>query len=772
MKKKKKTHKKVNRKKIPDTVWEAASENGMTKDSVKAKVKLDRSRDNTPLDCYIFFDGRELLFLSGINILVKKEERRRFFGKNVPLEAKYKSLGAEKLNIEGWRDFEVEQQISGCIITAVNDFGGTVVTKLSNTTADDARNFCDEVNIALGCKSESEKKHREEPDCCPKCGQPYPDKNRKVCPKCIDRAGVIKRYWYFTKKYKFQVLAIFIAMVLSSALTILAPYISSGFFYDSVLTEGGKFYGQVLLVIGILVSTRLLSLLINMVNEVITAKVVPKIIYDLKKVIFTSIERLSIGFFTNRQTGALMNQVNGDANSIYWFFVEGLPYIIINVVQTVAVVVIMFTIDWRLTLISVAVAPVVVLLMKLLFGHMNKLHSKNYSAHRSMNGMLTDALGGVRVVKAFAREGEERRRFGERNRRVADSDRRVGIHSSTLFTLVAFLFTICSSIVMAVGGWTVIGGGMTYGTLITFTAYASMLYSPLSSFVNMVNMASNSSNAMQRLMEVMDAEPDVRESDDPVKLPKLSGDIEFKNVGFSYEKNRRIIDGISFSINAGQTVGIVGHTGAGKSTVANLLIRLYDPDDGEITIDGHDVRDLSFETLRQNIAIVSQETYLFQGTVFDNIAYAKPDATRDEVVTAARVSGAHDFICKLENGYQTKIGWGYKDLSGGEKQRISIARALLRDPSILILDEATSAMDTRTERNIQAALDKLSTGRTTIMIAHRLSTLRNADKLMVLEDGKIPEEGTHDKLIREKGIYYRLYTLQYEALKNAGIEEG
>lgn len=760
------------KKKIPEAVRLMAEEKGFTKDSLKAWTVLDRSRENNPCDCYIFFDGRELLFLYGINILRKKEGRRRFFGKNVPLEAKYESLGEERLNVEGWRDFEVEQTISGCIITAVNDFGGIVVTHLSNTTADDARDFCENVNILLGCKDESSRRHKEEPECCPKCGKPYPNQNRKVCPKCIDRAGVIKRYWHFTKKYKFRVLAIFAAMVLASALTILSPYISSGFFYDSVLTVGGEFYGQILLVIGILVSARFLSLLINMVNEVITAKVVPMIIYDLKKVLFTSIERLSIGFFTNRQTGALMNQVNNDANSIYWFFVEGLPYIIINVVQTVAIAVIMFTVDWRLTLISMAVAPVSILLMKLLFSHMNKLHSKNYSAHRSMNGMLTDALGGVRVVKAFAREGEERRRFDARNRRVADSDRTVGIHSSSLFTLVAFLFTLCSTVVMGIGGWSVIEGEMTYGTLITFTAYATMLYSPLSSFVNMVNMASNSSNAMQRLMEVMDAEPDVKESETPISLPRLKGDIEFKNVSFSYEKNRQIIDGISFSIKSGETVGIVGHTGAGKSTVANLLIRLYDPNDGEITIDGHNVRDLSFETLRQNIAIVSQETYLFQGTVFDNIAYAKPDATRDEVVLAARVAGAHDFICKLENGYSTKIGWGYKDLSGGEKQRISIARALLRDPSILILDEATSAMDTRTERNIQAALDKLSRGRTTIMIAHRLSTLRNADKLMVLEGGKIPEEGTHDKLIREKGIYYRLYTLQYEALKNAGIEEG
>lgn len=759
-------------KNIPEVIWTAAAEHGFERETVTLAVKLDRSRDNTPCDCYVLFDGKELLFLSGINTLRKKEGRPKFFGKNVPLEVKYESLGAETLDIEGWRDFEVEQQISGCAMIAVNDLGGAVVSRLSNTAADDARRFCDDLNVALGCKEESEKPHREEPACCPKCGKPYPDQNRKVCPKCIDRAGVIKRYWYFTKKYKFQVLTIFFAMVLSSALTILAPYISSGFFYDSVLTEGGRFYGQVLLVIGILVCTRLLSLLINMVNEVITARVVPKIIYDLKKVLFTSIEKLSIGFFTNRQTGSLMNQVNGDANTIYWFFVEGLPYIIINVVQTVAVAVIMITVDWRLTLLSIAVAPVVVMLMKVLFGHMNKLHAKNYSAHRSMNGMLTDVLGGVRVVKAFAREGEEKRRFEVRNRRVADSDRTVGVNSATLFSLVTFLFTISSSLVMGIGGWKVIGGGMTYGTLITFTAYATMLYNPLTSFVNMVNMASNSSNAMQRLMEVMDAEPDIRECENPVSLERLRGDIEFRNVSFSYEKNRKIIDGISFGIKAGETVGIVGHTGAGKSTVANLLIRLYDPSDGEITIDGHNVKELSFDTLRQNIAIVSQETYLFQGTIYDNIAYAKPDATREEVVRAARVSGAHDFICKLEDGYSTKIGWGYKDLSGGEKQRVSIARALLRDPAILILDEATSAMDTRTERNIQAALDKLSRGRTTIMIAHRLSTLRNADKLMVLENGKIPEEGTHDELIREKGIYYKLYTLQYEALKNAGIEEG
>ncbi|MBR6651080.1 MAG: ATP-binding cassette domain-containing protein [Clostridia bacterium] len=754
--------------KIPQIIWDKAEKEGFLREDVKAAAKLDRSRDNTPCDCYVLLKETELLFIFGINVLKKK--RKKVPG-GIPLEVEYKSLSCEKLDIFGWRDFEVEQQISGCIICAKNDFGGVFVTRFSNSVSDEAKDLCFEINVSLGCANEDGRRKKEEPARCPKCGKVYPDQNRKICPKCIDRAGVPKRIWFFTKKYKFSVFAILLAMVLASALTILAPYISSGFFYDSVLTVGGEFYGQVLLVIGILVATRILSLLVNMVNEVVTAIVVPKIIYDLKKVLFTSIERLSISFFTNRQTGSLMNQVNGDANTIYWFFVEGLPFIIINGVQTIAIAIIMFMVNWQLTIISIIAAPLVVVLTKLLMGHMNKLHAKNYSNNRSLNGMLTDALNGVRVVKAFSREDEEKRRFEKRNKALAESDQSVAINNTTWFRMVAYLFTIASTVVLGAGGWMVIEGHMTYGTLITFTAYSAMLYSPLTSFVNMISWMSNASNAMQRLMEVMDAEPEVKEKTDATSLEKLRGDIEFKNVEFSYDKNRKIIDGISFKINAGETIGIVGHTGAGKSTVANLLIRLYDAGEGSITIDGYDVRDLTFETLRRNIAIVSQETYLFQGTIFDNIAYAKPEATKEEVLLAARVSGAHDFICKLEDGYSTRIGWGYKDLSGGEKQRISIARALLRDPSILILDEATSAMDTRTERAIQAALEKLSEGRTTIMIAHRLSTLRGADKLMVLENGKIPEEGTHAKLIREKGIYYKLYMLQYEALKNAGIEE-
>ena len=288
----------------------------------------------------------------------------------------------------------------------------------------------------------------------------------------------------------------------------------------------------------------------------------------------------------------------------------------------------------------------------------------------------------------------------------------------------------------------------------------------------MMTRAADCSNALQRLFEIMDAQPEVREAEHPVELGDHIEKIEFDDVCFSYVKGRRIIDHVSFSIDEGSVLGIVGHTGAGKSTIANLLMRLYDTESGDVRIGGHSVRELSFRSLYQNIAIVSQETYLFMGTILDNIRYAKPEADFAEVVEAAKCAGAHEFIMRMPDGYHTRIGAGFQELSGGERQRVSIARAILKNPKILILDEATAAMDTATERKIQHALSELVKGKTTIMIAHRLSTLRDADRLLVIERGKVAEEGTHAELLaKEDGIYKKLYTLQEEALKDAGILE-
>ena len=311
-----------------------------------------------------------------------------------------------------------------------------------------------------------------------------------------------------------------------------------------------------------------------------------------------------------------------------------------------------------------------------------------------------------------------------------------------------------------------------YGQLIKFVAYVNMIYSPMYFFADMIDWSASSTNALQRLFEIYDTEPDITEKEDAVTPEEIHGDVEFRNVEFSYVKNHKVIDNVSFDIKAGKTLGIVGHTGAGKSTIVNLLMRLYDSDEGEIFVDGYNVKDLSFKALYENISIVSQETFFFIGTILDNIRYANPDASLEEVVKAAKLSGAHDFIIKLPDAYHTKIGFGFKDLSGGEKQRLSIARAILRDPKILILDEATAAMDTETEKRIQSAITDLTKDKTTIMIAHRLSTLRDADELIVIEHGKVAERGTHRELLEiEDGVYKKLYTLQEEALKNAGIVE-
>lgn len=306
---------------------------------------------------------------------------------------------------------------------------------------------------------------------------------------------------------------------------------------------------------------------------------------------------------------------------------------------------------------------------------------------------------------------------------------------------------------------------MTYGEFTTYFGYLGMIFGPLNFFTNFTNLMTETANSAQRMFEIIDAVPEITDAPDAVHIDKLSGSIEFKRVCFQYTANRPILKDVSFKINPGDHIGLVGHTGAGKSTIANLINRLYDVISGEILIDGVNVKNIASESLRRNIAIVSQEIFLFKGTIADNIRYARPNASMDEVIAAAKAANAHDFILALPDGYETVVGTGSRSLSGGERQRVSIARALLLDPSILILDEATAAMDTETERLIQNALNRLIEGRTTITIAHRLSTLKDCNYLYAIENGEIAEEGTHTELIAKKGVYYRLYTLQNEAMK-------
>ncbi len=766
---------------IPKEVKAALEAKGIPYEKVDITAKTDLDDGCVPCDNYIFVADGDIIILAGS--MIGRLKRNGIFKQPKPVRH-FTELSYTHYSLSDYEEFQVEELLSSARIVArrradADSLPRTeLIANLSNTYKNEAYKFVRKINALIkGENNESsgdnneDKKDEKEELFCPKCGRRYADPERKICMRCMDKVHIIKRFSIFFARYKFQIGAIIFTMILTSALGILAPYISSGFYYDEVLDQNGRFYGKILLVIGIILATRIISILVSIVNGVISSRVAAKVTYDLKKEIFGAIERLSIGYFTNRQTGGLMTQVNNDANNIYWFFCDIVPYSIVNVFQIIGIIVIMLIMEPVLTLISLVTVPIAFFLIRKVFAILEKYHAKRYSQSRSLNSLLSDILTGIRVVKAFSKESEEAARFDVRNKSLAAANMKASVFNTTVFPFISMLIYISNMLVLGVGGWMVIDGKMSYGILLTFISYMNMVYNPIMFFVDIVYMLTDCLNSMNRLMDVMDAVPDVVESKNPTPLGEVRGEVEFDNVVFGYEKNRTVIDGISFKINPGEVIGIVGHTGAGKSTLANLLIRLYDVGSGSIKIDGVDVRDISFDDLRKNVAIVSQETYLFMGTIMDNIKYARPDATDEEVITASKIAGAHDFIIKLPDAYNTRIGFGYKDLSGGERQRISIARAILRNPRILIMDEATAAMDTQTERRIQAALDNLVKGRTTIMIAHRLSTLRNADYIIVIENGKMPEFGTHAELLAKKGIFYKLYKLQLEALRNIGIEE-
>ncbi len=608
-------------------------------------------------------------------------------------------------------------------------------------------------------------------DYCHKCGRRYADKGRKFCPECVDKIGLVKRLSVFFKEFKYYILLIFLTVIITTILNLIAPYASTKVFYDEVLNENGKYFGMVFGIVGVIAGIRLLSTFAQMVNGVVTAKVSARVILSLKMTIFRSINKLSLSFFTGRQTGGLMTQINRDADSIYNFLCDGFPYLVSNSLQLIAVLIILFRMNPILAIYSFVTIPVFFFTYRYLLRMFQKLHIRHFNKAISYSSFVSDIITGMRVVKAFSKEGSEEKRFEKLCNDAENCGTEVSIKSSKIYPVLGFVLRIGVYIVWAIGGIEVIGGKMNYGEFAAFIAYIEMAFSPVQSISNVSNWWSNSFTALSRLFEIQDSVSDVPQTENPVPFENIKGEINFDNVSFSYSKGRDILKNISFHVSPGETVGIVGKTGAGKSTIANLLIRLYDPDYGTITVDGIDTKNVSAKDLHKAISIVSQETYLFRGTILENIRYAKPDATDEEVINAAKAAYAHKFIMAYPDGYETMVGFGHKDLSGGERQRISIARAILTNPQILILDEATAAMDTQTEHQIQTALDKVTENRTTIIIAHRLSTLKNADKIIVIEDGKIAEQGKPAELLAQKGVYHKLYTLQAEAFRTIGIGE-
>ncbi|MBE6574565.1 MAG: ATP-binding cassette domain-containing protein [Ruminococcaceae bacterium] len=758
--------------KLPNYIGDIFEEKGIDADKVYLITYCDMNREHVYADSYIFATDKRLYVICGTDALSRKD------GVGKGLDRYFSEQYFLEYDLEDIEEIRVEELLATARLTAKTKDGESIF--LAAMT-----NFCRaNANLFVKYLMRIKKGEITSPDftldteddpkenSCPKCGMRYPDRNRKVCPRCMEKGKLYKRFGVFFLKYRIEIFLMILSLVFITAAGILTPYLSKGFFFDKILDENGSLYGQVLLAVGIIAATKLLSHLADMVNGWVTTKMSAKIVYDLKNTIFGSIERLSLSFFNGRQTGGLMTQVNDDSNTIYGFFCDGMPFFLINIVQVIVLAVIMFVMNPLLAALTLITVPVFFFVIRYTYNAQRKLHAKNWSGVRRLHARLSDVLGGIRVVKAFSKEDDESERFHTANARAAKGNKRVQLFNNYVYPYIGYILYIGNIISLGVGGYMVIKGKFSYGELLTFTAYVNMIYSPMYFFSHMVDWYASTTNALQRLFEIMDSEPDITEKPDAITPENIEGRVEFKNVDFGYTKSKKVIDNVSFDIEAGHILGIVGHTGAGKSTIANLIMRLYDADEGEILIDSINVKDLSFKALYENIAIVSQETYLFIGSILDNIRYAKPDASYEEIIWAAKCAGAHDFIVKLPDGYNTMIGFGSKDLSGGERQRVSIARAILRDPKILILDEATAAMDTKTEKLIQTALHELTKGKTTIMIAHRLSTLRDAHKLIVIENGKVAEQGTHKELLdKEGGVYNKLYTLQLEALKNAGITE-
>lgn len=748
---------------IPEYMLSAFSAQGIDTGRLIYAIHTDMALDGSHADTYAALDMENLYVLYGLEKVVKVTGARR-------IVSAYEVHHMDTFRLLDLGELKYERLLSTGRLFSEKDGEAKILLLFSVGYLTYAERLIKAVkNVREGTDPLSEILTDEELF-CPKCGTRYPEPERKLCPKCMDKKSITVRLLGFFKDYKAKVTTILLVMLAGTAFSTLTPYVSNKLFLDEVLTKGGRYYGAVLAIVALIFLVRFISTGLNVLYSFVLAKTVPWIVYDLKVKIFEAMQRLSVGFYTSKRTGALMNRVNKDATNIYWFFVDGLPYVIVNVLTFAGVVTLMCLLNLTLAAICLVVMPVAILLFRLLWSVFRRFHHKNWVYSSQLNAMVSDSINGQRVIKAFAREDDETERFTDVGGKLAGVDTASMNIGFTAFPLIYLFMFLGQVAVTVVGGMMVLRGEMTIGTLLTFIAYLTMLYGPLEFMSWVSNWWARCVDAAQRVFEIIDAKPDVAEPERPVPLADFQGRIDVKDVWFEYDPATPILKGINLTVEAGKMLGIVGKTGAGKSTLANLIARLYDVSQGSIKIDGVNVKDLSLKMLRQSIGIVSQDIYLFIGTIADNIRYANPTASIEDVIRAAKAASAHDFIMNLPDGYETRVGAGGQDLSGGEKQRLSIARTIIQNPKILILDEATAAMDTETEGNIQRALAKLQRGRTTISIAHRLSTLRDADSLAVLSEGKVVESGTHAELIAQKGEYYKLYNIQMEGLKIISME--
>jgi ATP-binding cassette subfamily B protein len=640
--------------------------------------------------------------------------------------------------------------------------------RFTMSAVEEAAEFCKVVNYYLETGFVGEMQI-ERVLVCPTCGRAMMQ-GIDICLFCVDKSYVFRRALKLMKPFLPAVLVSTAILIVANLFYTLMPVLNR-FMTDHYLAPTADAKPWFAPVQGILLMSLFMILVraagegLYIVSNRISIRAGTRFSDFLRRMVYEKVQSLSLSSMSKKTSGDLMKRITGDTNHIRQFLIDQGRYALEMMLMFVVILVILLLTNWKLTLMVFIPVPVVLVVMNRYWSRIRVRYEKQWRRESRANSILHDIIKGIRVVKTFGNEEREIQKYSKASEDLAVVSVQNEQFWAKTFPVLGFFMGIGEFFVLIFGGRMVITGEMTLGELVQFTLFLEYIYQPLRWMASLPRWLANAMTSLVKIYEVLDEKVEIADVENPKPLQQVTGSIRFQNVNFGYKSYEPVLKHINLDIAPGEMVGLVGHSGAGKSTLINLIMRLYDPDSGSILIDGTDIKEVTQKDLHDSIGVVFQDTFLFAGSLYDNIAYAREDATRQEVIAAAKAANAHEFIMRLSDGYNTQIGENGHNLSGGERQRLAIARAILKNPKILILDEATSSLDPETEDKIQEALARLVKNRTTIAIAHRLATLRHANRLIVLEKGEVAETGSHNELMEKKGIYYRLVMAQRQTAK-------
>ena len=573
----------------------------------------------------------------------------------------------------------------------------------------------------------------------------------------------MKRYLKMAAPYKGALILTVLALLGSSVVSLVMP--------DAVrrltgaLTDGTATKERVLVFAAVILLSYIVKALLTFVSKYKAHVAAWNFVGDMMLDVYNKLQSLSMRFFGDKQTGEIMSRVINDSRNMETLIAHALPDLLSNILIVIMVAIMIFSINPILAAISLIPIPLILFVTMKFSGKVHALFKRNQEVLAEVNGKVQDNISGIREIQSFGREAEEYMSMKEYCKRYSFANVRAKFVASIFFPTIEFLTSVGSVLVMGIGGTLALKDVLSVSDVVGFFMYLSLFYSPIAALSRIIEDMQNAFAGGHRVLSILDMESEIKDSENAENIGRANGDIEFDHVSFYYNENEPVLKDISFKVESGKMVAFVGATGVGKSTIVSLMERFDDPVSGSVRLDGKDIRDITVKSLRENISMVLQDVFLFNGSIYDNIAYGNPSASHDEIVKAAETARVNDFVCKMPDGYDTIIGERGVRLSGGQKQRIAIARAVLKNSPILILDEATSAVDNETEALIQQAIDELSKSRTVIVIAHRLSTVMKADNIIVLENGRIAEQGTHNELLKLGGIYAKLCNVNSDRIK-------